>query len=83
MAVIYPACSRCLLGGSSGYVPGITLFPWVPRHFPYVEGLWLTLEAGIQPVLNWAMKLYMDKCVNLNRSQRTYTLVFNWGSVGF
>lgn len=54
---------------------------------PYVEDLWLILEARLQPVLNRAMKLYVDQCVGsqsryLNHSQRIYTFVFNQGSVG-
>lgn len=49
---------------------------------PYEEDLWLVLEACIQPVLHWAMKLYVDECIGfqsqyLNCFQRKYTLVFN------
>ncbi|XP_037673119.1 uncharacterized protein LOC119519504 isoform X1 [Choloepus didactylus] len=51
---------------------------------PYTEGSSLTLQAHIQPASNEDMKLYVDECVGtqsqyLNRSNRMYTLVFNWG----
>ncbi|XP_045145470.1 uncharacterized protein LOC123521618 [Echinops telfairi] len=50
----------------------------------YVEGSFMTLEASIQPALNWTRKLYVDECVGtqsqqLNHSQRLYTLIFNYG----